>query len=117
MIPEPGACTLAATHDGPIRSFARDDVTARPDHVCDRVFHPLQGRPENLDRTASPTRTRIRTEPLVGTGVHDAYFDRGVALSSPWELAGPVSNRRFRSGRSATPIDPGARAFSRRPGP
>jgi len=90
VIPEPDADTVVTTYDHPIQSFVWDDFTAKPDHAYDYVFHPIRGRPKNLDRTASPITITIRTEPLVGTGVHDVFFNRGVASSQAY-------SRRFRN--------------------
>ena len=90
VIPEPDADTVVTTYDHPIQSFVWDDFTAKPGHAYEYVFHPLKGRPKNLDRTASPITIRVRTEPLVGTGVHDVFFNRGVASSQAY-------SRKFRN--------------------
>ncbi len=93
VIPEPDASTQVSTFDHPVQSFVWDDFTAKPDRPYEFRFHPVKGRPKNLDRRP-PLRINVRTEPLVSDLEHDVFFNRGVASSQAY-------TRRF----GATPID------------
>ena len=86
LIPKPNEDTHVSTWDHPIQSLVWDDFTAKPDHEYEYVFHPLKGKPKNLDRSAKPISIRVMTEPLFtnGTGSHDVFFNRGVASSQAY---------------------------------
>ena len=84
VIPAPNEDTVVTTYDHPVQAFVWDDFTAKDDRVYEYTFHPLKGKPKNLDRSAAPITIRIRTEKLVGTGVHDVFFNRGVASSQAY---------------------------------
>jgi phosphatidylserine/phosphatidylglycerophosphate/cardiolipin synthase-like enzyme len=84
VIPEPDDGTAVTTYDHPVQSFVWDDFTAKDGRPYEYLFHPIKGKPKNLDRSASPIAIKIRTEPLVGTGVHDVFFNRGVASSQAY---------------------------------
>src|SRR3954464_4586366 len=49
IIPHPDKNTSVSTHDHPVQSFVWDDFTAKPDHEYEYVFHPLRGKPKNID--------------------------------------------------------------------
>ncbi|MDQ4071141.1 MAG: phospholipase D-like domain-containing protein [Actinomycetota bacterium] len=93
VIPEPDASTQVSTFDHPVQSFAWDDFTAKPDRRYQFLFHPVKGRPKNLDRRP-PLKITVRTEPLVSDLEHDVFFNRGVASSQAYR-------RRF----GTTPVD------------
>jgi phosphatidylserine/phosphatidylglycerophosphate/cardiolipin synthase-like enzyme len=84
VIPDPGPGTVVSTFEHPIQSFVWDDFTAKPDREYTYLFHPLSGTPKNLDRTADPIPITIWTEPLRSDGVHDVFFNRGVASSQAY---------------------------------
>lgn len=86
VIPKPTEDTHVTTWDHPIQSLVWDDFTAKPDHEYEYVFHPLKGKPKNLDRSAKPVSIRVKTEPLFsnGSGSHDVFFNRGVASSQAY---------------------------------
>jgi len=86
LIPKPNEDTHVTTWDHPIQSLVWDDFTAKPDHEYEYVFHPLKGKPKNLDRSAKPISISIKTEPLFsnGSGTHDVFFNRGVASSQAY---------------------------------
>lgn len=84
VIPTPDESTAVLTYDHPVQSFVWDDFTAKDGRSYEYVFHPIKGKPKNLDRSATPIAIKIRTEPLVGTGVHDVFFNRGVASSQAY---------------------------------
>ena len=83
LIPHPDEGTRVSTFDHPVQSFVWDDFTAKPDHVYQYRFHPVTGKPKKLQRGA-PLSIRVRTEPLVGDGEHDVFFNRGVASSQAY---------------------------------
>ena len=86
LIPKPNEDTHVTTWDHPIQSLVWDDFTAKPDHEYEYVFHPLKGKPKNLDRSAKPISISVKTEPLFsnGSGTHDVFFNRGVASSQAY---------------------------------
>jgi phosphatidylserine/phosphatidylglycerophosphate/cardiolipin synthase-like enzyme len=83
IIPQPDENTYVSTFAHPIQSLVWDDFTAEPDHDYTYVFHPLAGTPKNLDRSRKTVSIEVRTEPLFG-GVHDVFFNRGVASSQAY---------------------------------
>lgn len=85
LIPKPTGDTHVTTWDHPVQSFVWDDFTAKPNHEYEYVFHPIKGKPKNLDRE-KPVRIRVKTEPLFtkGQGSHDIFFNRGVASSQAY---------------------------------
>lgn len=84
VIPFPSQDTIVSTYDQPIQSFVWDDFTAKPDREYRYFFHPLKGKPKNIDRSAPPVEIGIRTEPLFTNGEHDIFFNRGVASSQAY---------------------------------
>ena len=84
VIPNPDSETRVSTWDHPVQSFVWDDFTARPDDTYEFLFHPLRGKPKNLDRTAAPVSITVRTESLFTTDDHDIFFNRGVASSQAY---------------------------------
>lgn len=104
IVPSPDHKTAVTTFDHPVQSFVWDDFTAKPDRGYTYAFHPLKGKPKNLDRTARPVRLAVRTEPLFSTSEHDIFFNRGVASSQaysrqfdnkrPDEIADPARRKR-----------------------
>ena len=65
VLPTPDANTQVSTMDHPVQSFVWDDFTAKENRKYTYWFHPLRGKPKNLDRSAAPVRITIKTEPLV----------------------------------------------------
>lgn len=84
VVPQPQAGQQVSTWDHPVQSFVWDDFTAKPGHDYEYVFHPLKGKPKNLDRSAPPVSIRVRTEPLFSSEEHDVFFNRGVASSQAY---------------------------------
>ena len=84
VIREPDEKTAVSTFDHPVQSFVCHDFTAKPDRTYEYRFHPLKGKPKNLDRSARPLSLRVRTEPLFSDGGHDVFFNRGVASSQAY---------------------------------
>jgi len=84
VIPEPNETTQVSTMDHPIQSLVWDDFTAKPDHAYEYVFHPIKGKPKNLDRSAKPISIKVKTEPLFSKNTHDVFFNRGVASSQAY---------------------------------
>lgn len=84
VIPHPNAMTQVSTLDHPVQSFVWDDFTAKPDHEYEYRFHPVKGKPKNLDHRP-PVTIRVRTEPLVSDLEHDIFFNRGVASSQAYQ--------------------------------
>lgn len=84
IIPHPDATTQVSTFAHPVQSFVWDDFTAKSGREYEYFFHPLRGKPKNLDRTAKPIRIKVRTERLFGTDEHDVFFNRGVASSQAY---------------------------------
>lgn len=91
VVPQPRPDMQVSTWDHPVQSFVWDDFTAKPGHEYEYVFHPLKGKPKNLDRSAEPVSIRVRTEPLFSEEEHDVFFNRGVASSQAY-------TRRFGNG-------------------
>jgi phosphatidylserine/phosphatidylglycerophosphate/cardiolipin synthase-like enzyme len=84
VIANPGQNVVVNTYDHPVQSFVWDDFTVKPGRRYDYWFHPLRGKPKNLDRTAPPIRIGIETELLFTHGPHDVFFNRGVASSQAY---------------------------------
>ncbi len=84
VIPFPGADINVSTYDQPIQSFVWDDFTAKPGREYRYFFHPLKGKPKNIDRSAAPIEIGVRTEPLFTADEHDVFFNRGVASSQAY---------------------------------
>jgi len=84
VIPQPSEDTVVSTFDQPVQSFVWDDFTAKADCLYEYTFHPLKGKPKNLDRSATPITIKVKTEPLITTGEHDVFFNRGVASSQAY---------------------------------
>jgi phosphatidylserine/phosphatidylglycerophosphate/cardiolipin synthase-like enzyme len=84
IIPHPDKDTHVSTWDHPVQSFVWDDFTGKPDHVYEYIFHPLRGKPKNLDRSAPTISIKVRTEPLFSKLEHDVFFNRGVASSQAY---------------------------------
>lgn len=84
VIPHPDKNTQVSTFDHPIQSFVWDDFTAKPDREYEYFFHPLRGKPRNLDRSAAPIKIKVMTEPLFSKLEHDVFFNRGVAGSQAY---------------------------------
>jgi phosphatidylserine/phosphatidylglycerophosphate/cardiolipin synthase-like enzyme len=81
--PQPVANAPVSTYEHPVQSFVWDDFMAEPDHGYTYVFHPLKGKPMNLDRSSEPLTITVHTEPLAGLE-HDVFFNRGVASSQAY---------------------------------
>ncbi|MDQ8730209.1 phospholipase D-like domain-containing protein [Bradyrhizobium sp. LHD-71] len=84
VIPRPDETTSVSTYDHPIQSFVWDDFTAKEGRDYVYYFHPLKGKPKNIDRGAEPIRIAVQTEPLFSDGEHDIFFNRGVASSQAY---------------------------------
>ncbi|HEX6316120.1 MAG TPA: phospholipase D-like domain-containing protein [Gemmatimonadaceae bacterium] len=84
LIPVPDEDTRVSTFDHPVQSFSWDDFTAKPDREYEYTFHPIKGKPKNLDRSAKPIAIKVRTEPLYSDLEHDIFFNRGVASSQAY---------------------------------
>src|SRR3954454_14762254 len=84
VYPNPTEDLLVTTYDQPVQSFVWDDFTARPGQKYEYAFHPLKGKPKNLDRSAKPVTVKVETEPLFTAGTHDVFFNRGVASSQAY---------------------------------
>ena len=85
VVPAPTPGLVVSTRDHPVQSFVWDDFTAKAGHRYTYRFHPLKGRPKNIDRRAAPISIEVRTEPLFTKGPHDVFFNRGVASSQAYE--------------------------------
>ncbi|HEY3531343.1 MAG TPA: phospholipase D-like domain-containing protein [Nocardioides sp.] len=83
LVPEPTPGESVSTYYQPVQSFTWDDFTCQPDSRYRYVFHPLEGTPDHLVRSATPLTLTIRTEPLYGER-HDVFFNRGVASSQAY---------------------------------
>jgi phosphatidylserine/phosphatidylglycerophosphate/cardiolipin synthase-like enzyme len=84
IIPNPDEDTQVSTWDHPVQSLVWDDFTAKPGREYEYFFHPLRGKPKNLDRTAKPIRIKVKTEELFSDDEHDIFFNRGVASSQSY---------------------------------
>jgi phosphatidylserine/phosphatidylglycerophosphate/cardiolipin synthase-like enzyme len=103
IIPHPDDSIHVSTYEHPIQSFVWDDFTAKPERKYTYSFHPLKGTPKNIDRSPTPLRIDVETEPLFSTLEHDIFFNRGVASSQayarrfdnkpPSELLGEAKRR------------------------
>lgn len=83
VIPHPNELTQVSTFEHPIQSFVWDDFTGKPDREYEYFFHPIKGKPRNLDR-GDPVSIKVRTEPLFSKLEHDVFFNRGVASSQAY---------------------------------
>lgn len=85
IIPHPDEHTRVSTFDNPIQSFVWDDFTAKAGRIYRYHFHPLKGKPKNLDRSAPAVSIEVRTErqfdPLLD---HEVFFNRGVVGSQAY---------------------------------
>jgi len=84
VIPQPDEDTQVSTFEHPVQSFVWDDFTAADGHDYEYFFHPIKGKPKNLDRSSKPVPISVRTEPLFSTLEHDVFFNRGVASSQAY---------------------------------
>ncbi len=85
VVPNPDENTKVSTFDHPVQSFVWDDFTAKPGRSYRYHFHPLRGRPKNLDRSAPAIVIDVRTEPQFDPAqAHDVFFNRGVAGSQAY---------------------------------
>ena len=84
VIGTPDEKTSVSTYDHPIQSFVWDDFTAKPGRPYRYFFHPLKGKPKNIDRSARAIEIGVSTEPLYSGGEHDIFFNRGVASSQAY---------------------------------
>lgn len=84
VIPTPDYRTQVSTYEHPVQSFIWDDFTAKPDYEYEYYFHPVRGKPRNLDRSTGPIKIEIQTEPLFSKLESDIFFNRGVASSQAY---------------------------------
>ncbi|GLK85527.1 phospholipase D-like domain-containing protein [Ancylobacter defluvii] len=84
IYPDPDANLIVSTFSQPIQSFVWDDFTAKDGRTYTYYFYPLKGTPKNLDRSAKPIPITVTTEKLFSKGVHDVFFNRGVASSQAY---------------------------------
>jgi phosphatidylserine/phosphatidylglycerophosphate/cardiolipin synthase-like enzyme len=84
VIPKPTSAQSVSTFDHPIQSFVWDDFTAKEDREYEYIFHPLKGKPKNIDRSARPISITVHTEPQFSDNAHDVFFNRGVASSQAY---------------------------------
>ncbi len=84
VVPNPQPDIAVTTFDQPVQSFVWDDFTAKDGRAYEYFFHPLKGKPKNLDHSAPPIPIRIRTEPLFSDQPHDVFFNRGVGSSQAY---------------------------------
>lgn len=103
VIPQPDEKTRVTTWDHPIQSFVWDDFTAKDGHRYTYRFHPVRGKPKNLDRSAEPIEVEVTAETLFSGGTHDIFFNRGVASSQAYA-------REFRNRKPDDIDDPAERA-------
>ena len=102
VIRQPDENTQVSTFDHPVQSFLWDDFTARPGQSYEYLFHPVKGRPKNLDHSSPPLTIEVRTEPLVSDLEHDVFFNRGVASSQAYQRrfgTGPIAGLRPKAKR------------------
>lgn len=84
VIPHPDQNTRVSTMDHPVQSFVWDDFTAKDGRDYEYTFHPIKGKPKNLDRSTPPITIRVHTEPLYSNKQSDVFFNRGVASSQAY---------------------------------
>ena len=84
VVQSPDGRTPVSTFDQPIQSFIWDDFTAKDGRPYEYIFHPLKGKPKNIDRSATPISIKVETEPLFSKNEHDVFFNRGVASSQAY---------------------------------
>ena len=85
IVPHPQPGLQVSTFEHPVQSFIWDDFTAEPDHEYTYLFHPVKGKPRNLDRSSAPLSITVRTEPLESPGRHQVFFNRGAASSQAYQ--------------------------------
>jgi phosphatidylserine/phosphatidylglycerophosphate/cardiolipin synthase-like enzyme len=85
VITNPSPDLVVSTRDHPIQSFVYDDFTAKPGCKYTYYFHPVKGKPKNLNRSSSPIPITVQTEPNFSTLEHDIFFNRGVASSQAYQ--------------------------------
>jgi phosphatidylserine/phosphatidylglycerophosphate/cardiolipin synthase-like enzyme len=107
VLPNPTPETSVSTRDHPIQSLVTDDFTAKPGREYRYWFHPLRGKPRNLDRSGKPIPIIVSTEPIFGAGTtHEVFFNRGVASSQAY-------TRRF-GNKAPDDLPPAKRAEAQR---
>lgn len=84
IVPHPSSAAAVSTFNHPVQSFVWDDFTAKPEREYVYYFHPIKGKPKNLDRSAPAIRIAVKTEPLYTEDDHDVFFNRGVASSQAY---------------------------------
>ncbi|MEO8481100.1 MAG: phospholipase D-like domain-containing protein [Acidobacteriota bacterium] len=84
LVPHPDEALKVSTFQHPVQSLVWDDFTAKPDRDYTYIFHPLRGKPKNIDRSAPPLSITVHTEPLFSADEHDVFFNRGVASSQAY---------------------------------
>lgn len=87
VVPQPTPATWVSTEYHPIQSLVWDDLTCEPGTTYAYEFHPYQGAPGALDRTAPSVVLQVTTEPLYGNAQkpgHDVFFNRGVISSQAY---------------------------------
>lgn len=84
VIPQPDETTRVSTFEHPVQSFTTDDFTAKSDREYTYYFHPLRGKPLNLDRSAKAIAITVKTEKLFSNLAHDVFFNRGIASSQAY---------------------------------
>lgn len=84
VIAHPDENTRVKTFDHPVQSFYHDDFTCKPGRTYRYSFHPLKGKPKQLDRSARAIVIEVRTEELYSSQEHDVFFNRGVASSQAY---------------------------------
>jgi len=75
--------TQRSSEQHPIQSFQWEDYTAKPGHRYSYTVTALKGEPRDLQPHARTT-VSVETESPEG-GIHDVYFNRGVAGSQAYE--------------------------------
>ena len=83
LVPFPVPNAGVSTFEHPVQSFVWDDFSAKPGQAYEYLFHPVKGKPKNLER-GDPVSIKVRTEPLFSTATHDVFFNRGVASSQAY---------------------------------
>lgn len=103
VIPNPDEHTSVSTFEHPVQSFVWDDFTGKPGHEYEYFFYPLKGTPQNIDRSESPIKVAVQTEPLYDMAdQHDIFFNRGAASSQAFA-------RRFHNDSPSKTKDPAKR--------
>ncbi len=81
---DPGfpAGSMYSTRDHPIQSFQWADYSAKPGHEYTYTFTALRGTPAHLDPFREVVISIATEQP--SAGMHDVYFNRGVAGSQAY---------------------------------